>query len=99
MEDLKRHYRVALAKRIDALEPARVALLEGEPGAAADTIRQIAHQLKGSGSTYGYPEITAAAEALQNAPEKEILARLDALLVILRKVASEAADQISLPAG
>lgn len=91
MEDLKRHYRAALAKRIEALEPARVALLEGEPG-VADTIRQIAHQLKGSGSTYGYPEITAAAEALQNAPEKEILARLDALLVILRKVASEVAD-------
>ncbi len=91
MEDLKRHYRAAMAKRINALEPARVALLEGEPG-TADTIRQIAHQLKGSGSTYGYPGITAVAEALQNAQEKEIPARLDALLVILRKVASEVAD-------
>ena len=92
MEDLKRRYWATLAKRIEALEPARVALLEGEPGAAADTIRQIAHQLKGSGSTYGYPEITAAAETLQNAQEKEIPARLDALLVILRKVAFEVVD-------
>ena len=91
MEDLKRHYRATMAKRIDALESVRVALLKGEPG-TADTIRQIAHQLKGSGSTYGYPEITAAAEALQNAQEKEIPARLDALLVILRKVAFEAVD-------
>ncbi len=91
MEDLKRHYRAAMAKRINALESTRVALLEGEPG-TADTIWQIAHQLKGSGSTYGYPEITAAAEALQNAQEKEIPARLAALLVILRKVAFEAVD-------
>ena len=91
MEDLKRHYRAAMAMRIDVLEPAKVALLEGEPG-TADTIRQIAHQLKGSGSTYGYPEITAAAEALQNAQEKEIPARLDALLVILRKVAFKIGD-------
>lgn len=91
MENLRHRYWAALAKRIDALEPARVALLEGEPG-AADTIRQIAHQLKGSGSTYGYPEITAAADALQNAQEKEIPARLDALLVILRKVAFEGVD-------
>jgi len=88
---LKRHYRAAMAKRIDALESARVALLEGEPG-TADTLRQIAHQLKGSGSIYGYPEITAAAEALQNAREKEIPAGLDALLVILRKVAFEVMD-------
>ena len=91
MEDLKRHYQAAMTKRIDALESARVALLEGEPE-TADTIRQIAHQLKGSGSTYGYREITAAAEVLQNAQEKEIPARLDALLVILRKVAFEAVD-------
>ena len=91
MEDLKRRYRAAMANRIDALESAGVALLKGEPG-TADTIRQIAHQLKGSGSAYGYPEITAAAEVLQNAQEKEIPARLDALLVILRKVAFEAVD-------
>jgi len=91
MKELVRHYREALVKRIDALEPARADLLAGEPG-AADTIRQIVHQLKGSGGTYGYQEITTAAEALQNAQEKEIPACLDALLAILRKIAFEAAD-------
>jgi HPt (histidine-containing phosphotransfer) domain-containing protein len=91
VEDIKQRYREALVKHIDALESARADLLAGDPG-AADTIRQIVHQLKGSGGTYGYQEITAAAEALQNAQEKEIPARLDALLVILRKVAFEAVD-------
>jgi len=91
VENLKPRYGAALTKRIDVLEAARVTLLKGEPG-ATDTIRQVVHQLKGSGGTYGYPEITAAAEALQNAQEKEILARLDALLVVLRKVAFEVED-------
>lgn len=91
MEDIKHGYREALVKRIDILESAGADLLAGKPG-AADTIRQIVHQLKGSGGTYGYPEITAAAEALQNAREKEIPAGLDALLVILRKVAFEVMD-------
>jgi HPt (histidine-containing phosphotransfer) domain-containing protein len=91
MKELVRCYHKVLVKRIDALEPARADLLAGEPG-AADTIRQISHQLKGSGGTYGYHEITVAAEALQNAQEKEIPALLDALLVILRKIAFEAAD-------
>jgi len=91
VEDIKHHYREALVKHIDALESASADLLAGEPG-AADTIRQIVHQLKGSGGTYGYPEITAAAEAMQNAREKEIPAGLDALLVILRKVAFEVMD-------
>ncbi len=91
MEDIKQRYREALVKHIDALESARADLLAGEPG-AADIIRQIVHQLKGSGGTYGYQEITAAAGALQNVRVKELPASLDTVLVILRKVAFEVMD-------
>jgi len=91
VEDIKNRYRKSLVKHIDALESARADLLAGEPG-AADAIWKIAHKLKGSGGTYGYQEITAAAEALQNSQEKEIPARQDALLAILRKVAFEVID-------
>ncbi|UCH62273.1 MAG: Hpt domain-containing protein [Fidelibacterota bacterium] len=88
MKELVRRYHEALVKHIDALELAKADLMAGMPG-AADTIRHIVHQLKGSGGTYGYQEITAAAEALQDAQEKEIPARLEVLLVILRKIAFE----------
>ena len=87
MDDLQRHYRAALVRRVEALESAREALLAGESD-AADTIRQIAHTLKGSGGTYGYPGITAAAEVLQEAPPDQTLAHLDRLLAVLRRVIS-----------
>ena len=85
MEEIVRRYHEALAKRIDVLESAVTVLQAGGTG-AIDTIRQIAHQLKGSGGTYGYPEITAAAEALHNAQENDIPEHLNKLLVVLRKI-------------
>ena len=42
--------------------------------------------LKGSGGTYGFPEISTAAAALDHAPEDQLLTRLDELLVIVEGV-------------
>ncbi len=91
MELLIRHYHEKLVKRIDDLESAGTVLMAGETG-TIDTIRQMAHQLKGSGGTYGYPEITAAAEALHDARENDFPERLNELLVILRKTVFEGKD-------
>ncbi len=88
MEEIVLRYHEALTKRIDDLESAGTVLMAGETG-TIDTIRQIAHQLKGSGGTYGYPEITAGAEALHNAGENDFPECLNELLVILRKIVFE----------
>lgn len=49
-----------------------------------DELRAIAHQLAGRGGTFGAPEISAAARALEAAPEAEIAVALEALAATLR---------------
>ncbi len=96
LKDLQDYYRNALRKRIREVESGRKVLLCGEHG-SADVLRQAAHKLKGSGGTYGFPEITEAAQAVVEAcpprgqPPKEIdriLALVDELLKILERVRS-----------
>ena len=87
MDDLRRLYREALVARIDALQVARQALLAGDLE-GADSIRRLAHTLKGSGGTYGFPEITAAAAALEAVETDHAIPLLDSLLGILREMAS-----------
>ena len=85
MDDLEHLYRDALVGRIIGLKATRAAFEAGESGAGA-SIMEIAHMLKGSGGTYGFPEITAAATALEQAPEDQLLERLDELLMIVEGV-------------
>ncbi len=85
MNDLEYHYRDALVGRIIGLKATRIALEAGESGAGA-SIKELAHMLKGSGGTYGFPEITTAAAALEQAHEDELLERLDELLVFMEGV-------------
>lgn len=87
MEELKRIYRDAAAGRIRELEAA----LAGPPATqaeAAAAIRRIAHSLRGSGATYGFPEVTRAAAAAEDAAPAELTARTEALLQVLREVAA-----------
>jgi len=86
MEELKRKYREGLAPRIKALE-ALVDAPDGPAPEAVESLRRIAHTLAGSGGTFGFPEITEAARALEYAPDPEIRTRSAALLEVLRKVA------------
>ena len=88
MEDLQHTYRQTLKRHIQALESARAALLAGDEG-ARKTIRQIAHNLKGSGGTYGFSEISSAAEALEHADKAEWLDYLDGLLDVVNGVVLE----------
>ena len=88
MDDLKHLYRKALVERIKALKAGRTALVAQEP-TAASTIRHVGHMLKGSGGTYGFPEISKAAATVVNADEDQLLDRLDALLVLAQKVADD----------
>ena len=85
MDELKRAYRKALPGRIAALEGARAAAASGDAEAAA-TIRRVAHSLRGSGGTYGFPEVSAAATAVEDAAANELPAALDALIAMLYSV-------------
>ncbi|HEX2166518.1 MAG TPA: response regulator [Longimicrobiales bacterium] len=78
-DDLQTHYRQALPSRIAALEHARDAGADSE-------ILAIAHALRGSGATYGFPEVTAAAAALEAATSDELRMRTDHLIAALRAV-------------
>ncbi|MFQ6678481.1 MAG: response regulator [Fidelibacterota bacterium] len=86
MSELEDWYRESLVARIDALNAAKNSLLdEGSKQDAVDTIRRIAHSIKGSGGTFGFPEISEKAELVEEADEKSILSTLDPLLAILQQ--------------
>jgi diguanylate cyclase (GGDEF)-like protein len=84
MLELRNWYRERLPARISALESARSMLARDREG-AVETILRIAHSLRGSGSTYGFPGITEAARALEERGEEGLAAGLDGLLDALRR--------------
>jgi CheY-like chemotaxis protein len=90
MEKLTRFYRQALGARIAELEAAHTQLAS-EPVAAVQ-VRRVAHALRGSGGTYGFPEISEAAAAVEDAPVTTLAAEVDALLIVLRGIAQPADD-------
>jgi HPt (histidine-containing phosphotransfer) domain-containing protein len=85
MDDLRRTFRQALSGRIAALEAARAVMGSDD---AASAVRRVAHALRGSGGTYGFPDITAAAAAVEDADEHDLAARLDELIALLRATAT-----------
>jgi two-component system, cell cycle response regulator len=85
MQNLSGRYREGLSVRIDALTAAR-ALLEERPVDSMESIRRIAHSLRGSGGTYGFHEITAAAAAVEEAGPDTLPAAVERLLATLRAV-------------
>lgn len=85
MDDLTQVYRDALVGRIEALEVARGTRPERAAESVA-TIRRVAHSLRGSGGTFGFPEISDAAALVEDASETQLDAALQDLLVVLRSV-------------
>src|SRR5262245_57207256 len=91
MHDLRMWYRQGLAARITALETAAM-LWRERPQETLDAVRRIAHALKGSGGTYGFPEISQAAQALEEAPAEAVESHLSHLLEVLRQAAGGEAE-------
>ena len=92
MRELKIWYRDRLPARISALESARTALELRDPD-AVDSLRRIAHQLRGSGATYGFPEISDTARHLEEAPEGELLGSAILLIDTLRAVVERGSEE------
>ena len=85
MDEVQQMYREALGSRIEALEAARRSLQEGDPE-ARESIMRIAHTLKGSGGTYGFQEISDAAEDVGTVDDDLFVESLSTLLAILHQV-------------
>lgn len=92
MDEMRAWYRGFLQTRIDALETARDAYLAGERE-SGESIRRLAHSLKGSGSMYGFHEISERAGAVEHAPDADLVARLNEFVPVLRTVAGEASPE------
>jgi CheY-like chemotaxis protein len=90
-DQMQELYRQALPARIAALEHARDSLSDSE-------LRAIAHALRGSGATYGFPQVTEAAGALESAATEELAARTEDLLAVLRGIITDVPRADAVPA-
>lgn len=89
MEDLKTWYRQNLLARIAELEDAQRAVEDGDARGHL-ILRRTAHALRGSGGTYGFPLISEAAAAVEDASAADLGPALAVLLKVLRETAQPA---------
>jgi CheY-like chemotaxis protein/HPt (histidine-containing phosphotransfer) domain-containing protein len=87
MEDLQAYYRSSLKDRIETLEAVRDALARRD-SEAVEAVRRTAHSLKGTGSSFGFPEVTRAAQVVLDAPDSAVSETAAAMIEILRRVAA-----------
>src|SRR5262245_58730119 len=91
MRELRAWYRSRLPARMAALESALDGLCRQDMEATA-SVRRLAHQLRGSGATYGFPEISQTARAVEDASEAGLPEALRSLLQTLRLAAGSGGD-------
>jgi DNA-binding response OmpR family regulator len=85
--DLRELYLDSLPPQIEALESAAEALDDGDLSARG-SIGRVAHQLKGSGATYGFPEITDRALDVLNADDDRVAGLTRYLISLLAELSS-----------
>lgn len=82
--DLQEWYREAMLGRIDELVGLRERLRGEGRAAAADELRKVGQALRGSGGTFGFPELSTAAGVVELTSDHQALRRLEGLLRELR---------------
>lgn len=85
-EGLKRWYREAMHRRLTELRALRRGLRAGEAD-ARDAARAVAQALRGSGATYGYPELSTAAGLVESASNPALARHVEGLIEHLRGIA------------
>ena len=83
--ELQSTYLRGLAAKLDTLNLAKRELLS-DTEEAAETLRRVVHQLKGSGATYGFPQISEAAELVEESELESIHFKTNRLIEILKKL-------------
>lgn len=91
-EDIVRAYRERLRVRVAGLRDARAGIQEGDAAALAEVVR-VAHALRGSGGSYGFPQISDAAGLLEDAAGHQRIQALDRLVACLEEVLGGADEQ------
>ncbi|MDP8242713.1 MAG: response regulator [Candidatus Hinthialibacter antarcticus] len=94
-DQLRAEYVEKIDGLVQALETASHSFRTGDPG-AENSIRRIAHMLRGSGATYGFPEITQTAQIVEESAESDLVEALDALLTVLRQTSHTPDDNTSI---
>ncbi len=83
--DLRSFFQEAIGHHLSELESA-VGRLDTDEEATADA-RRVAHSLKGSGATFGFPEVSEAASIAETSADDELGHALGELIAILARVA------------
>lgn len=94
LDDLQQQYLASLTAKIDELKTLGRALQHGSTEAEA-LVRTLAHSLHGSGATFGFPQITDAARATEQAPAAQLQQRIVDLVQVLQQVLSPSAGEAS----
>lgn len=94
MRDLQAAYRRTLPSLIRDLEEAASGLRLGRAG-ADESVHRLAHQLKGSGGSYGFPEVSAAAAAVLAAEPDDAVDAVTGLLEVMVTIAAGDAPHTS----
>ena len=90
---LHQAFRGIVLSSIPVIEDA-IGKLGGHQADAADTLRRLAHQLRTSGTSHGFPDVAAAATKLQQASADDVKRDAAALLDVLRGVIAAIPAQV-----
>ena len=90
---LSEHYEESLSKRLAQFEEWRAALDGDGADDAVLAIRRSAHQLRGTGTSFGFPGITEHGAAVELAPLDELPAALTDLIAEIRRALGRLAAQ------
>jgi DNA-binding response OmpR family regulator len=93
-DDLKAQYLNSLLERIETIKTYVRDYRSGDAD-IDQKIRLLAHSLHGSGSTFGFPEISAAAKDVELAPEKDLIKKLTVLVKVLKEAPSKQAQVLA----
>jgi DNA-binding response OmpR family regulator len=95
MDELQQFFKDSAADQLHALERLSNGISRLDP-AAIEQVRRIAHNLKGSGASYGFPEVSEAAAAVVRADDDSLGPIMTLLTAALASVARSAARQLVL---
>ena len=84
-EELKSIYLRGLVTKLEVLEMAKNDYVHDNPE-AIDILRRVAHHLRGSGGTYGFPEVTEMAGMLEDSSSESVVTHADNLIELLKKL-------------
>jgi DNA-binding response OmpR family regulator len=95
MDELQQFFRDSVVDQLRTLEGLTEKVRQGDEGAVA-RVRTIAHNLKGSGASYGFAEVTDSAARAGTVPDSELSEAIDDLRLTLGSITAATARQLVL---